>query len=261
MIGHGAIATGVMSLLADDARIAFDPVVVSRGSLARLRAQGASSPRFVDRLEIGGAARPDLVVECAGHGAIAEHVLPALEAGVDALVVSIGALSNAALAARLEAAALAGGAQVHLLAGAVGGIDALAAARHGGLDEVVYRGCKPPLAWRGTPAEDGRDLAAIDRATVLFEGSAREAAARYPKNANVAATIALAGVGLDATRVTLVADPAAGGNLHRIDARGAFGRLVLELQGEPLASNPKTSALTVFSVVRALTNRVSPITI
>ncbi len=263
MVGHGSIATSVLALLADDRRIVFDPVVVSTRSLARLRAQPASPTpvRFVDVLDPHAAPRPDLVVECAGHGAIAQHVLPALAAGIDALVVSIGALSDAALAARLEAAARVGAAQVHLLAGAIGGIDALAAARHGGLDEVAYRGCKPPLAWRGTPAEAAHDLAAIDRPTTIFEGSARDAAARFPKNANVAATVALAGLGLDATRVTLVADPLAGGNLHHIDARGAFGRLSIDLQGEPLATNPKTSALTVLSVVRALKTRVSPIVI
>lgn len=246
MIGRGAIATSVMAMLADDARIVFGPHIVS-----------SRSPAF----DPDAAPRPGLIVECAGHGAIRQHVLPALNAGIDALVVSIGALSDPLLAQQLEGAARAGGAQVQLLAGAIGGIDALAAARFAGLDEVVYRGCKPPLAWRGTPAEVAHDLAAIAEPTTIFSGSAREAAARFPKNANVAATVALAGLGLDATRVTLIADPHAAGNLHRIDAKGAFGRLTLELQGEPLAANPKTSALTVLSVVRAITNRVAPMMI
>ena len=246
MIGGGAIATSVMAMLADDARIVFDPHIVTR---------------HAPPLDPGAHPRPDLVVECAGHGAIRQHVLAALAAGIDALVVSIGALSDAALAQALEEAARAGGAQVHLLAGAIGGIDALSAARLGGLDEVVYRGSKPPLAWRGTPAEQDFDLAAIDAATTIFSGTAREAAARFPKNANVAATVALAGLGLDATRVTLVADPRGAGNLHRIDAKGAFGRMTLELQGEPLAANPKTSALTVLSIVRAIKNRIEPLAI
>src|SRR5690606_12841363 len=99
------------------------------------------------------------------------------------------------------------------------------------------------------------DLEKLLAMTVIFDGSAREAALAFPRNANLAATVALAGVGLDRTRVRLVADPSATGNAHRIGALGAGGRMSIEIQGPALAGNPKSSRLAALSIVNALRNR------
>lgn len=257
LVGCGAIGTSVLQLLHGDPALKVVAVVVPADAIAA--AQKAAPDAQV------GSAVPadgiDLVVETAGHAAIEQHVLPALARGLPCVVASVGALSATGLAEKLEAAAVAGSTQVQLIPGAIGAIDALAAARIGGLDSVRYTGRKPPLAWKGTPAEQGRDLGALAHETVIFEGSAREAALLYPKNANVAATVSLAGLGLDRTMVRLIADPATAENVHTVEAEGAFGSFELTMRNKPLAANPKTSALTVYSAVRALRNRVAPLAI
>lgn len=196
--------------------------------------------------------KPTLVVECAGHEALAEHGAEVLRHGIDLIVASVGALADAALERALREAAAAGGARIRIPSGAIGGLDALAAARVGGLDSVCYVGRKPVQAWRGTAAERVVDLDRLDKAAVIFEGSAREAALTYPQNANVTAATALAGVGFDATRVTLFADPHARGNEHEIEAQGRFGMMKFSVVNAPLPENPKTSSLAAYSLLRCV---------
>jgi len=260
LIGCGAIGRALLEIIQNDRALQVAAIVVppEGTDAAQATAQRLAPQAAVVQAVPSGV---DLVLEAAGHSAIAEHVVPALQRGTPAIVASVGALSAAGLLEQLEAAARQGQTQVQLIAGAIGGIDALAAARIGGLDNVTYTGRKPPLAWSGTPAEAAFNLAALTQETVIFAGSAREAARLYPKNANVAATVSLAGLGLDATRVRLIADPAVTENVHHVEARGAFGQFELTMRNLPLAANPKTSALTVYSAVRALRGRVGVVVV
>ncbi|WP_460483109.1 aspartate dehydrogenase [Comamonas humi] len=261
LIGCGAIGTALLELVKDDAGLDVAAIVVPAEGAEAARAVAARLAPAAQVVQAVPAEGIALVVEAAGHAAIEQHVLPALARGVPCIVASMGALSAEGLPERLEAAARAGGTQAQLIAGAIGAIDALAAARIGGLESVRYTGRKPPQAWKGTPAEQGRDLDTLATETVIFEGTAREAAAQFPKNANVAATVSLAGLGMDRTTVRLIADPAVSENLHQVEAAGAFGSFELTMRNQPLAANPKTSALTVFSAVRALRGRVAPLVI
>ncbi len=261
LIGCGAIGTALLELVQGDTALRIATIVVPADFADA--AHGVAQ-RLAPAAQVTTAVPPagiDLVVEAAGHAAIEQHVLPALGRSVPAIVASVGALSAPGLPERLEAAARAGRTQVQLIAGAIGAIDALAAARIGGLDSVRYTGRKPPHAWSATPAEQAHDLKALRAPTVIFEGTAREAARQYPKNANVAATVSLAGLGLDRTSVRLIADPTLDENVHQVEAAGAFGRFELTMRNQPLAANPKTSALTVYSAVRALRARVAPLVI
>lgn len=269
LIGFGAIAQGLIQILCDGEgaprRITLlcrpGKEVATQQAAERIIAGRGPRVAVVSDLEGLLAATPDVVVECAGHSAVAGFGVAVLTSGIDLIVASIGALADDALLEGLRAAAGQSGAQVTLPSGAIGGIDTLAAARLSGITEVVYTGRKPPHAWAGSPAEAVLDLSALTVETVFFEGSARQAAQAYPKNANVAATLALAGIGMDATQVRLIADPAAKANAHEYAVRSHAVDYAMTMVGKPSALNPKTSQSTVLSLARAVLNRSAAIVI
>lgn len=205
--------------------------------------------------------KPALVVECAGHSAVAAYAGPVLAEGLDFIIVSTGSLADEALWNAVKAAADTSTGRVKLVAGALPGVDALASGKLAGLSKVTLRSSKPPRAWKGTPAEQTHNLDAITAPTVIFSGNARQAALTFPKNANVAATAALAGLGFEATTVQLVADPGVTQNVHHLEAEGAFGRLNLRIEANPSPDNPKTSHMAALSIMRLLQNEAAPIVI
>jgi aspartate dehydrogenase len=256
LIGFGAIGRAVHQRMLGHPGVLITHIVVSEGKVAALQTELGSGVTVTHQVP----ETTPLVLECAGHSALTAHVLPALRRGTECAVLSIGALSEPGLPEQLQAAAEHGGTQLHLLAGAIGGVDALSGALQAGLDSVTYIGRKPPAGWRGSPAEQLVNLDALTEPTVILEATAREAARLYPKNANVAATLSLAGLGLDHTLVRLIADPGVTDNIHEFEAKGPFGEMHVRMRGKPLADNPKTSALTVLSAVRFLLNRTASVT-
>ncbi|WP_438391785.1 aspartate dehydrogenase [Caballeronia sp. DA-9] len=251
LIGFGSIGATVFDALIDDPDIVIDQIITSPRSLEAVR-QWVGVTTVVASAADELPRRPDLVLECAGHGAIGDHVVPFLRQGVDCAMVSIGALADEVTRAALRAAQAQGGGHAVPLTGAIGGLDALSAAAVGGLDEVHYIGRKPTEGWRGTPAEATGALDDIRGPKVIFDGEAGAAARLYPKNANVAAAVALAGIGFERTRVQLIADPRATGNTHTVQARGNFGEMRIEIRANPSAQNRKTSALASYSAIRFL---------
>ena len=244
LIGYGAMAQAVIERLPANVAIGWIVARESHHQAILDRFHGEVTP-LADPLACD--ATPDLVLECASQQAVAQYGEAVLKRGWHLAVVSTGALADSELEQRL----LNAGGKLTLLAGAVAGIDGLSAAREGGLQRVTYQSRKSPASWRGSYAEQLIDLATVQEAQIFFEGSAREAARLFPANANVAATVALGGIGMDDTRVQLMVDPATRRNTHTLHVEGAFGEFRLELSGLPLADNPKTSTLAALSAVRA----------
>jgi aspartate dehydrogenase len=242
MIGFGAIGTEIARTL--------DRIGEGDSLAATLVRAGRTAPRAVYDAGTLLAAGPSIVLECAGHGSVVDHGPTLLRAGVDLVISSVGALADPVLAERLRVAEAEGGGRALLPAGAIAGLDGLAAARLMGIDRVTYISYKPPHAWLGTPAEQAIDLDHATQECTFFEGSARDAALSYPKNANVSVAVSLAGIGLDRTQVRLVSSRRVTDPLGVIEAEGAFGHFRFDIFARAAADNPKTSALTAYSLLQ-----------
>ncbi|RJF76513.1 aspartate dehydrogenase [Rhodopseudomonas palustris] len=255
-IGWGAINSRVGDLLRQrGAPIEIAAIATIDSPEARSRLpEGVEFLGSADQLR---ALAPDLVVEAAGRAAILQWAPAALAAAPAVILASTSALADDGMLAKLAELADRHGSRIDIPSGAIGGLDALASAAVLGLNDVLHQIVKPPRAWAATPAERLLDLDRMTERAVLFSGTARQAAADYPQNANATVVTALAGIGMDRTRVELIADPAATMNGHRIAASGAFGRMEITLQNRPLATNPKSSELTALSLVRLIEHRTN----
>jgi len=256
LIGYGAIARIMVDKLKEhdpSGDVRLTGILVREGKVEETQRTVGTAIKVVSTIEELVRLTPNFIVECAGQGAVAEYGEAVLRAGLDLMIISTGALADEKLRQKLSDVATKSNARMILPAGAIAGIDGLNSLRIGGLDTVRYTSTTPPMAWKGTPAESNFDLSSITERTVLFTGPASVAARDYPKNANLAATVALAGLGMEKTEIQLVADPSvAPNNVGRIDAKGSFGTLTVECRGLPAPDNPKTSATTALSLTYAI---------
>lgn len=199
---------------------------------------------------------PDIILEAASREAVREWGKIALRAARRVVISSASAFVDDNFLRALRETASQCGSQLVLSSGALAGVDALSAAGRLGMHEVHHRIVKSPGSW-GTAGGFDATLLDSSRPTILFRGSARAAATRFPLNANVAVVSALCGMGLDETVVELVSDPSARDNRHEIRAVGDFGSLSITLQNRPLQSNPKSSELAALALVRLAENEVA----
>jgi aspartate dehydrogenase len=174
---------------------------------------------------------PKVIVEAASQQAAREYVERVVSAGIDLIVMSTGALLDLNVKSS----------KIHVPSGAVGGLDALSSAALAGVDEVVLTSRKNPRAFE----MDNRE------AKVVYEGSAEEAARLYPREMNVAATLALT-VKPVKVSVQVVSDPAVQRNTHEFQVKWRFGEMFLRFANEPHPENPRTSALAAWSAIKLL---------
>jgi aspartate dehydrogenase len=204
-------------------------------------------------------AHADLAVECAPASLLERICRPMLEAGKQVMVLSAGALLPRP---ELIELAKASGGQIIVPTGALLGLDAVTAAAEGQIRSVRMITRKPPRGLRGAPylEANGISVEGLNAAKQVFCGNAREAAAGFPANVNVAAALSLAGIGPDRTTIEIWADPHIDRNCHTIEVDSDSARFSLAIENVP-SENPKTGRITALSVVAALRKLHAPLRI
>jgi aspartate dehydrogenase len=199
----------------------------------------------------------DLAIECAPAAVIERICRPMLEAGKAVMVLSCGALLERPA---LIALAKERGGQIIVPTGALLGLDAVTAAAEGNIHSVRMTTRKPPRGLVGAPylETNGISVDGLNAAKRVFSGTAREAAVGFPANVNVAAALALAGIGPDRTMIDIWADPGVERNCHSIEVDADSARFTLTIENIP-SENPKTGRITALSVLAALRKMHAPL--
>ena len=193
----------------------------------------------------------EVVFEAASQSAVEEYAQEILNASKDLVIMSVGSLLDEIFRKKIEQIAKEKHCRIYLPSGAVCGIDGVLSASIDYIDEVTLVTTKPPESL-------GKK---VDKRTIVFKGDAREAVKKFPMNINVAASLSLAGVGFDKTKVEIVADPVVTRISHKILAHGKFGRLRAEVENMPNPNNPKTSYMASLSAIATLKRIINPIQI
>jgi len=218
-----------------------------------------SKPQVMEATEM--IKEIDLLVECASQKAVYEIIPAALHAHCDVMIMSVGAFSDENLYRTIRELAKENNCKVYLPSGAIVGLDGLKSASSEEIHSVTLTTQKPPRGLAGAPyiVRNNIDLDRITGKTVLFEGPASEAVKEFPANVNVAATLSIAGIGFENTRVKIVANPALTRNIHEISVEGAFGEFTTRVENLPSPTNPKSSYLASLSAIATLKKLSDPI--
>lgn len=247
VVGHGVIGAVVAAEVARGGVPGAELV----GVVARRRPEDPAGPVITTDEAL---AQADLIVECAGQAAVHELADAVLGRGLDLVVTSAGALLDDRLGPRLGDL---GPGRLLVTHGAVGGLDLLAsAARSGQLETVRLRTTKraEALVRDWMDPEEAERIRSADEPTIVFDGRPAEAARLFPDSLNVVAALATAVGSTDRVAVELVGDPSATRTTHEIRASGAIGDYHFIIRNTPSSQNPRTSAVTAWSVLQTVSS-------
>jgi aspartate dehydrogenase len=233
IIGCGAIGT-LISEAVERKLVVCDELILYDYNIEKAE-KLKNSLRFpvttVASLEEMLRLKPKVIVEAASQQAVREYASKIISEDINLIVMSTGALLDLNVQSN----------KLHVPSGAIGGLDALSSAALAGIDEVVLTSRKNPRALGLNNKE----------AKIVYEGTAEEASRLYPREMNVAATLALT-VKPAKVRVQVVSDPAVKRNTHEFRVKWRFGEMFLRFANDPHPKNPRTSALAAWSAIKLL---------
>jgi aspartate dehydrogenase len=217
----------------------------ARRTIAGLR----SAPKLVGLSEL--AEHAEIVVEAAPAAVFEQIAEAAIARGRIFVPSSVGALLPRM---HLVVRARETGARIIVPTGALLGLDAVRAAAEGKVESVTIETRKPPRGLEGAPylVENKIDVLAITTPTIVFKGNAFDAAKGFPANVNVAAALALAGIGPERTQVEIWGDPTVTRNTHTIRVEAETVRLTMTIENVPSEENPRTGKITPLSILACL---------
>jgi len=206
------------------------------------------------------AEHADIVVECAPAALFLDIARPAIERGRVFIPLSAGVLLDHM---DLVEKSRQTGARIIVPTGALLGLDAVKAVAEGDVKAIRMVTRKPPAGLKGAPylVEQGISVDGLEEAKKVFAGSARQAARGFPANVNVAAALALAGIGPERTQVEIWADPAVTRNTHTIIVEADASNFTMTIENVPTQENPPTGKITALSVIATLRRLTEPLVV
>jgi aspartate dehydrogenase len=233
IIGCGAIGTLIAEavekgIVPCDGLILYD---LDRSKAEKLKKALHVPATVTASLEAMIKLKPTVIVEAASQQAAREYAGKIVAKNVDLIVMSVGALLDMNMRSN----------KIHIPSGAIGGLDAISSADLAGVEEVLLTTRKNPEVLDLNNREE----------KLIYEGDAEEAARRFPREMNVAATLALT-VKPEKVKVRVISDPKVRKNVHEIKVRWRHGEMLLRFSNDPHPENPKTSALSAWSAIRLL---------
>ena len=195
----------------------------------------------------------NLVIEAASQNALLNYLNEIILLKKDLLVMSVGAFANAEFFSQVVKNVENNDINLYLPSGAIAGIDAIKSVKSS-ISYLTLTTTKNPNSLRDSPffKKNNISVDSIKKRTLIFEGSAIEAVENFPANVNVAALLGLTGIGLEKTKVNVIADPSLRINKHEIKVIGKFGELIIRVKNIPSSTNPKTSYLAILSIIESL---------
>ncbi|MDI6730658.1 MAG: aspartate dehydrogenase [Candidatus Altarchaeum sp.] len=207
--------------------------------------------KFFDNFEEFINTDANLILEAASQQAVKAYAVHVLKHDKNLMLMSVGALVDKNLFENIKEIARTKNLKIYIPSGAVVGIDGVKEALLGGIESVTLTTRKNPKGLRITTDEE----------KILFDGNASDAVGKFPKNINVAATLSLAGIGFEKTKVRIIADPNIRENIHEIRVKGNFGEILTVAKNLPSPDNPKTSYLASLAAIACLKKITSEIEI